>query len=84
MIARRNLLIALCTGIGFAPVAVTAADPSATSFVEGIYAPYKDKDGNGSPLDTDAAVKRYFEPKLATLIIKDRNKGRQARRRLDA
>ena len=40
----------------------------------GIYAPYKDKNGNGNPLDTDAAVKRYFEPKLATLIIKDRNK----------
>ena len=74
MIARRNLLLALSVGIAFAPVEVTAAEPSATSFVEGIYAPYKDKNGNGNPLDTDAAVKRYFEPKLATLIIKDRNK----------
>ena len=82
MIARRNLLLAFSTGIAFAlsidiafaPVEVTAAEPSATSFVEGIYAPYKDKNGNGNPLDIDAAVKRYFEPRLATLINKDRNK----------
>jgi len=74
MIARRNFLLAFWIGIAFGPVEPTAAEPSATSFVEGIYAPYKDKNGNGNPLDTDAAVKRYFEPKLATLIIKDRNK----------
>ena len=67
MIARRNLLLALSIGIAFAPVEVTAAEPSATSFVEGVYAPYKDKNGNGNPLDTDAAVKRYFEPRLAPL-----------------
>ena len=47
MIARRNLLLALSIGIAFAPVEVTAAEPSATSFVEGVYAPYKDKNGNG-------------------------------------
>jgi hypothetical protein len=74
MIACRNVLLALWIGLAFAPVEVPAAEPSATSFVEGIYAPYKDKNGKGNPLDTDAAVKRYFEPKLATLIIKDRNK----------
>ena len=74
MLARRNLLLAFWIGIAFGPVEVTAAEPSTTSFVEGIYAPYKDKNGNGNPLDTDAAVKRYFEPRLAALIIKDRNK----------
>jgi len=42
--------------------------------VEAIYAPYKVKNGKGIPLDSDAAVKRYFEPRLAALIIKDRNK----------
>ena len=73
MIARRNVLLALWIGIAFVPVEVPAAEPSATSFVEGIYAPYKDRNGKGNPLDTDAAVKRYFEPKLAALIIKDRN-----------
>jgi hypothetical protein len=40
----------------------------------GVYAPYKIKDGQGIPLDSDAALKRYFEPRLAALIIKDRNK----------
>src|SRR4029077_10217254 len=68
------LLLAFLIGIAFGPVEATAAETSATSFVEGIYAPYKDKNGNGNLLDTDTAVKRYFEPKLATLIIKDRNK----------
>ena len=74
MIARRNLLVALWIGIALAPAGVMAAEPSAASFVEAIYAPYKVKDGKGIPLDSDAAVKRYFEPRLAALIIKDRNK----------
>jgi hypothetical protein len=74
MIARRNFVVALWIGLALASVRAMAADPSATSFVEAIYAPYKVKDGKGSPLDSDAAVKRYFEPRLATLIIKDRNK----------
>ena len=41
MIARRNLLLALSIGIAFAPVEVTAAEPSATSFVEGSTPPTK-------------------------------------------
>ena len=74
MIARRNVLVALWIGLALASVGAMAAEPSATSFVEAIYAPYKVKDGKGNPLDSDAAVKRYFEPRLAALIIKDRNK----------
>ena len=74
MIARRNVLIALWIGLALASVGAMAAEPSATSFVEAIYAPYKVKDGKGNPLDSDAAVKRYFEPRLAALIIKDHNK----------
>jgi hypothetical protein len=74
MIARRNFVVALWIGLALASVRAMAADPSATSFVEAIYAPYKVKDGKGSPLDSDAAVKRYFEPRLAALIIRDRNK----------
>ena len=74
MIARRSFLMALWIGLALASVGAMAAEPSATSFVEAIYAPYKVKDGKGSPLDSDAAVKRYFEPRLAALIIKDRNK----------
>ena len=74
MIARRRFLVALGIGIALAPIGAIAADPSATSFVEAIYAPYKIKDGKGNPLDSDAAVKRYFEPRVAALIIRDRNK----------
>jgi len=73
MIARRSLLVALWIGLALASVGAMAADPSATSFVEAIYAPYKVKDGKGIPLDSDAALKRYFEPRLAALIINDRN-----------
>ena len=73
MTARRKVLIALWIGLALASVGAMAAEPSATSFVEAIYAPYKVKDGKGNPLDSDAAVKRYFEPRLAALIIKDHN-----------
>ena len=72
MIVRRNVLMGVLTAMAFATLGARAADPSAKSFVEAIYAAYKGKNGNGIPLDTDAAVKRYFEPKLAVLIIKDR------------
>ena len=74
MIARRNFLVTLCIGLTLVSVGAMAADPSATSFVEAIYAPYKVKDGKGNPLDSDAALKRYFEPRLAALIIRDREK----------
>jgi len=72
MIARRNVLTGVCICITFATVGVRAAEPSAKSFVEAIYAAYKGKNANGISLDSDAAVRRYFEPKLAALIIKDR------------
>jgi hypothetical protein len=74
MIARRSFLLTLWIGLALAAVGAMAAEPSATSFVEAIYAPYKVKDGKGNPLDSDGAVKRYFEPRLAALVIKDRNK----------
>jgi hypothetical protein len=72
MLVRRNVLMGVLIGFALTAVGARAAEPSAKSFVEAIYAAYKGKNGNGIPLDTDAAVKRYFEPKLAALIIKDR------------
>jgi len=48
-----------------------AADPSAKAFVEGIYAAYKGKDAKGHPLDDERAIRRYFEPSLAALMVKD-------------
>jgi uncharacterized protein DUF3828 len=61
---------------GAAPLA--AADSSAHDFVAAIYATYVSKDRNGLALDSDAKVRRYFEPSLAALILKDR---KQAARR---
>jgi hypothetical protein len=72
MIVRRDVLIAALSGIAFATVATRAAEPSAKAFLEAIYGAYKGKDSKGAPLATDADVRRYFEPKLAALIIKDR------------
>jgi Protein of unknown function (DUF3828) len=48
-----------------------AAEQTAKDFVSAIYEPYKGKDAKGTPLDSDAAVNRFFEPALATLILKD-------------
>lgn len=61
---------------GAAPL--VAADLSAHDFVAAIYDTYVSKERNGLPLDSDAKVRRYFEPTLAALILKDR---RQASRR---
>jgi hypothetical protein len=72
MIARRNILMAACLCAVLAAMGAQAAEPSAKSFVESIYAAYKGKDSKGVSLETNAAVRRYFDPKLAALIIKDR------------
>jgi Protein of unknown function (DUF3828) len=76
MIARRGVLVAVCACIALAAVRAGAADASAKSFVEAIYAAYTGKNSNGVSLDSDAAVRRYFAPKLAALIIKDRREAR--------
>lgn len=59
-----------------ASVAITgpalAAAPSARDFVTAIYDAYKGKGAKGRPLDGDIAIRRYFEPKLAAAMIKDR------------
>ncbi|TMJ88908.1 MAG: hypothetical protein E6G76_09335, partial [Alphaproteobacteria bacterium] len=72
MITRRKLLMGVCICIPFAAVRARAGEPSAKSFVEAIYANYIGKDSKGFFLETDAAVRRYFDPKLAALILKDR------------
>jgi hypothetical protein len=72
MIARRTVVIGLCIGAAFATLGAGAAEPSAKSFVEAIYAAYRGKDSKGISLESAAAVRRYFEPTLAALILKDR------------
>jgi hypothetical protein len=72
--AARTTRRALIIAAAFAVVAkaVLAADASAKTFVAGIYEAYKGSGARGLPLDSESAVRRYFEPSLAALIIKDR------------
>ena len=71
MLSRRHLLLGAAGALLALPV--FAADQSARDFVTAIYDAYKGKDAEGHPLDDTAAIRRYFEPTLAALIIKDQN-----------
>jgi hypothetical protein len=53
--------------IGAAPV----ADVAATAFVTKIYDSYKGKGSKGYSIESEADIRRTFEPALAALIIKD-------------
>jgi hypothetical protein len=48
-----------------------AADATAKAFVTRIYDAYKGKNSKGVSIESEAAIKSYFEPALAALIIKD-------------
>ena len=75
MLTRRRLLGALPLAVGSALLArpgAALADPAAKAFLEKIYATYKGKNSKGVRLDSDAALRLYFEPALAALMIKDR------------
>ena len=69
MITRFKVLLVCILSIGLGVVGASAAESSAKSFVEGIYAAYKGKDARGVSLESNAAVRRYFDRKLAALII---------------
>ena len=71
MITRRAVCAAILAFTGLVPVAVHA-DPAAKAFLDKIYAAYKGKKSKGILLDSDASLRRYFEPTLADLMIKDR------------
>ena len=76
MTARRVVLMAISLAVALVAPVARAADPSAQSFVQAIYDQYKGKDAKGVELTNDAAVRRYFAPALAALIIKDRRQAR--------
>src|SRR5262245_24749775 len=84
MTARRVVLMAIGLAVALVAPAARAADPSAQSFVQAIYDQYKGKDAKGVELTDDAAVRRYFAPALAALIIKDRRQARGEVGKLDA
>jgi hypothetical protein len=54
---------------GGAPAA--AADAAATAFVTKIYDAYRGKDAKGITAGTEADLRRYFEPSLVALIVRD-------------
>jgi len=81
MINRRIAVALLLLSFAFSQPDATAAaaEPSARDFLAGIYAAYKgnsDK-SRGIVLTDDATIRRYFEPQLATLIIKDMESARK-------
>jgi hypothetical protein len=71
MITRRHFVLASVLAIAGLPAGAALADPAVKAFLEKIYAAYKGKNSKGIPLDSDAMLRRYFEPKLAALMIKD-------------
>jgi Protein of unknown function (DUF3828) len=66
----RNVFVLGAAGAG-AITAIAAADGSALAFVTDIYNGYKGNDSRGHPLDSEAVIRRYFEPSLAATMIKD-------------
>jgi hypothetical protein len=79
MLSRRTIILA---AVGLAATKPAfAADAAAIAFVTAIYAAYKGKNAKGIRLDTEANIRRYFEPSLAALMIKDQ---KDAARRHDA
>jgi hypothetical protein len=77
MPTRRTLLFAAaCSFVmpgGIVAAPAVAGDAAATAFVTKIYDAYRGKDSKGVSLDGEARIRRYFEPSLAALIIKDQN-----------
>lgn len=78
MPTRRKVIVAAVilaalfgAGPALAPIPAEAADATALAFVTDIYAAYKGKDAKGHPLDDERAIRRYFEPSLAALMVKD-------------
>jgi len=75
MPTRRTALLIVASTLGMPCVVgvipAVAAEASATAFVTKIYDAYKGENSNGILIDTDAAIRRYFEPSLAALISKD-------------
>jgi hypothetical protein len=70
MLTRRDALCAAIVALAAAGGAA-AADAAARAFLVAIYNTYKGKGGNGIQLASDAVIRRYFEPGLAALMIKD-------------
>ena len=71
MLNRRQFIISGAAAAALTITRANAADPAARAFVDTIYNSYKGQAGNGISLVSAATIRRYFEPALAALIIKD-------------
>ena len=83
LLSRRALLAGLACTVLVSGREAFAVDSSAREFVENIYQAYVSKGGkggNGVSTGSNAAVRRYFSPAVAALIIAD---ARQAKKRDD-
>ena len=69
MLTRRRLTFGAACAALTGPAC--AGDVSATGFITAIYDSYKGKDAKGMLLDSERTIRRYFEPKLATLMARD-------------
>jgi hypothetical protein len=72
---RALILMAACSLVmpcGLAAEPAKAADAAATAFVTKLYDAYKGKNAKGVPWDTEADLRRWFEPALVALIVADR------------
>ena len=74
MLTRRLFIIsaAISAAALGAAGSARADDGAALAFVQTIYTAYKGENTKGVAIDTDAQLRRYFEPSLAALISKDR------------
>jgi hypothetical protein len=71
MLTRRETILLGAIGAIAAAAQADAADTSARAFLTAIYNTYKGKNGKGIALTSDATIRRYFEPGVAALMIKD-------------
>ena len=73
VILAATILLAIGGGAGLVSLSLRAraADAAALTFVTDIYNAYKGKGAKGHPLHDERAIRRYFEPTLAVLMVKD-------------
>jgi hypothetical protein len=72
MITRRKFVAAGVLAMAGALPNAGCADPAAEAFLDRIYAAHKGKNSKGIGLVSAAELRRYFEPGLAAMMIKDR------------
>jgi hypothetical protein len=71
MLTRRTFVLGAAGATLAIAAPAPAAEASALAFVTGVYHGYTGNDSPGHALDSEPVIRRYFEPSLAALMIKD-------------